>query len=215
MKRWATFVLIFFTVAAFATILIDTTQQINTPSPLTDGTLYSQPYDFAGVTNAFYIGGTNIGADDFVLTSGGNVNQLELWFLIYAPSFDLDVFVYEDNSDSPGSIFWQGTIPAAQITSVDTGDDLWAQDIYQVTVDLGSGFTITDGNKYWLGIQSSEVDEVYWLTAEPIWADFAYWSYDDGVTWAFPDGVECECFFNLYGETSLTQETWGKIKTEF
>lgn len=216
MRRWSTFVLVFFTVAAFATILVDTASMENVPSPPTDGTLYSQPYNFANIRDAFYIQGNNIGADDFIIATDANVNQVELWLIYFGATHpvDLDIVVYDDIGDThPGSVFWTGTVPAAQITEVDTGDDISGHDIYNVTVDLGDGFSVSAGDKYWLGVHATGTDYVAWVVADQLWADLCCWSIDNGYTWVNVGTIEC--FFNLYGETGLTQETWGNIKTEF
>ncbi len=221
MKRWSTFVLIFFTVAAFATIMIDTTPQSPvTPPPLADGTLYSQPYDFANAKDAFQIasGGTYLGADDFVLSSGGTVNQLELWLVYFGTThpLDLNLFVYtNDTADTPcpGTIVWNETIPSSQIAEVDTGDDLAGNDIFAVTVDLGDGFSVVAGETFWLGVQAVSASEhVNWVVADQLWAEASCWSNDNGATW---NSVAFECFFNLYGDAGLTPSTWGEIKSEF
>jgi len=232
MKLWSIFVIVFFTFAAFATIvgihrssgfeLGRIPSHSSEPPPPADGSLYSQPYDFSNLVNGISVasGDQYIGADDFALTSDGHVDQVELW-LIYAVSHpvDLNMYVYtNDESDTgprPGGTAWSATIPAAQITDVDTGDDQWGYDIYHVTVDLGSGFAIPAGETHWFGVQSVGSDAVYWLVADPLWAMNACWSADNGATWDGLGSDTYECFFNLNQKTGLTPSTWGHIKSEF
>lgn len=196
-----------------------------TPPTGTDAIVFAQTYVFANVTNGIRLtGDQSYWADDFVLSGPASIQNVRFW-IVYngspAPA-DYDLAFTQDTGDSDPStataVWSESSIPA---TLVDTGDDQWGLDIWEVTCALSSPYpSLVSGQRYWLECfqkpQSTTSD--YILMQNPVFGSAFYLS-TDAVTWNRIDYYGqplSDVFFELYDTpVALERSTWAEIKTTF
>ncbi len=188
----------------------------------TDAVVYAQPYVFADLSNGIrhYSAPEGWGTDDFILSTASEIHGVQ-FYIVYAGSTaptSYDLVIGQDAGDSDPnnySTVWSANVPC---TLVDTGDDNWGFDIYEVNCDIPSSFpSLTAGPRYWLAIGFHDTDVTdYVLVTETItggmaWSGVTQTSYIPTVT-SF--GTAYDFFFNLYDSpTALERQTWGSIKS--
>ena len=189
----------------------------------TDADVYSQPYAFADLANGIrhYLAPEGWACDDFMLTSAADIIGIK-FYIVYAgdaPTSYSFAITQDGGSVDPNTAtpVWSAALPC---TLVDTGDDNWGYDVYEVTCDIPSAFpSLTAGTTYWfaIGFHGADVTD-YVLVTETITGSEA-WS---GVTQAeyiltsTSFGTPYDIFFTLDGvPTSLSRSTWGAIKSFF
>ncbi len=187
--------------------------------PGTDGEIFNQQYAFAYLLNGFHHGYM---CDDFEVSSDASLDTVVAW-MIYNPEpcpTEYNMAILEDSGLTDPNFatsVWTGTCSAS---AVDTGDDNWGFNIWEMTLVCPSAYTLTSGQLYWLSMQFSETITDYWLVQDPVWGDYA-WTGTDGILWTRVDDpntfdTPADAFFNLYSSSgALDNETWGAIKGIF
>jgi hypothetical protein len=160
--------------------------------------------------------------DDFQVSSDASLDTVVAW-MIYNPEpcpTEYNMAILEDSGLTDPNFatnVWTGTCPAS---AVDTGDDNWGFNIWEMTLTCPSPYTLTSGQLYWLSMQFSETITDYWLVQDPVWGDYA-WTGTDGILWTRVDDpntfdTPADAFFILYSSAgALDNETWGAIKNIF
>lgn len=187
----------------------------------TDAVVYAQSYVFADLANGIrhYSDPEGWGCDDFVLSSATEIQGIQ-FYIVHAGSAptSYDLVIGEDAGDSNPNNYtevWSANVPC---TLVDTGDDNWGYDIYEVNCDIPSSFPyLTAGPRYWLalGFHDATITD-YVLVTETItggmaWSGVTQTSY---ATTLASFGTAYDFFFNLFDSpTSLERQTWGSIKS--
>lgn len=196
-----------------------------TPHGGSDGIVFDQTYVYGNITNGIRLTGDNsYWADDFVLSSDASIQNIRFW-IVYngspAPSF-YDMAITQDSGDSdPSTATAVWNEDAMTITVVDTGDDQWGLDIWEITCSVTAPYpSLTSGQRYWLEChqhpQSTTSD--YILMQNAVFGSAFYLS-TDAASWTRIDGYGqplSDVFFELYDTpVALSRATWGNIKAVF
>mgnify|MGYP001135622635 CR=1 FL=1 len=193
-----------------------------TVSSGTDAIVFDQTYSFVSVLNGYRLTGDECyWADDFVLTVNSDIQDIRFW-IVYnggtAPS-SYDMAFTQDSGDSDptnATAVWSETIVPVL---VDTGDDQWGMDIYEVTCTIASYPSLVSGQRYWLEghFHTTSVND-YILVQTPVYGSYFYMS-SDAAAWTRIDNYGAEAsdtFFELNAPpVALQNETWGTIKSIF
>jgi hypothetical protein len=183
------------------------TAYIPTPSDGRDVIYDDQAYGQGTTEGGFSIYGAMNWepADDFETTDGWVLEIVRFW-LFWTGNQDIRVDIFSDSggqpgSDPPGDLFNEEVLEG-DITWTYTGDSMFGYPIYEVDIPI-TGFYITAGTRYWLGLQSTSGDNSFWLHMyhDPDWWEECYWYYEEiwysSGDWIHGDEVDCE--FELYG----------------
>ncbi len=195
------------------------------PPAASDDIVFAQTYVYANITNGIRLTAYPCyWADDFVLAANADIQNIRFW-IVYnggtAPT-TYDLAFSLDNGDSDPStattVWSQSAVPA---TLVDTGDDQWGLDIYEVTCAVVAPFpSLLSGERYWLEclFQSDIITNDFILMQNLVYPSAFYLS-TDAVSWTRIDDYgqpESDVFFELYNTpVALQRNTWGTIKSIF
>jgi len=189
-----------------------------TPEIAGDDIICSQPFAYGALSNGLGFSSANswMIADDFTYANTGYIDFIEIW-AIYATSaatgFNIQL---RANATGPGAIVSSHTSTAVNHTNTGLsqwGYALWYTEITTPQIDF------TGGTKYWVAMASTGGSGAhYWLAAVQSWADMTYFSQDNGNSWASSQstwGTAYEQFMIISGETALSRDSWGSIKSLF
>ncbi|NOQ23224.1 MAG: hypothetical protein GQ565_11325 [Candidatus Aegiribacteria sp.] len=182
-------------------------------SAQTGDAIFTQTYSNADLETGFQ---SAFIADDFVPVFSGDVKFVVLW-MVYTAGQPASIFLkisQDDGSVNPNTATYvAGGLSVA--SHVDTGDDLFGQDVIKTTCTFSSAGTLSTGNTYWLevGIPASS----YWCVQQPLVFGSTMWIYNQGqfVSTQVHLGKDYDTFFELRTSVAIERNTWGNIKASF
>ncbi|MBD3401063.1 MAG: hypothetical protein GF399_12145 [Candidatus Coatesbacteria bacterium] len=167
--------------------------------------LWENPYGFSEVEGGYSAYDTTHSLDDFVLDSQSDIEAFVTWN-IYDGSHprDLLVALSYDDGGVPGSVFWAVNVDAADITTTDTGEDLYTLDIIETRLELDPADVYED-----------LAPGTYWFEVHDQGDDLFAWLYENGGNMHVNDedkGVSA--FFVVEGtpNSAVVGSSWGRIK---
>ena len=175
----------------------------------------------------------NYVADDFTPTEDSIIREITIWIFDlgtneYDPTDVVVEFYMDDNGNGPSSSTLLGTmsVPYADVTMTDIGEQVLGYDVYRCDVTLpDDGFTVRESRgRHWI-----RITPVYYRSNDRWYQVYRNWESEDGAElylkrnytdWTITDKesfmlIESEDILSEihhYKTTIVEETTWGQIK---
>ena len=170
--------------------------------------IFSQPYSFTQLASCVQSASL---ADDFVPYFTGDCSSAKVWMVFQnAPVTELFIKIARNTGDLNPNNSLTVFAEVLPVSLMDTGDSLYGEPVYELTLDFSTALQLTAGELYWFEVGTQPGS--YWAYQQPVMFGFGMWNYLAGHYVEFGDS---DGFFELLTPVALERNSWAAIKSHF